>query len=209
VGSPPFSATTLPPFDPPPEKFVDKVIAASREQFTKPRAEVEKVIDEWQRSDPAPELSKPAYEFNPDGSRRAKPRPAVTSSATPRPAAPRREDAPLDRARPTGEARVAAAPTSPTPRPVAPPVSPRPAEAKRAPEPERPPLHGSTSLRDALAAVAAATPAPPQPQNLKDALGTVAPAARATPQPSKPASLPQDVLQNMLAVDETGDTTGS
>jgi len=48
VGSPPFSATTLPPFDPPPKIFVDDVIASSRAQFAKPRAEVEQALAEWQ-----------------------------------------------------------------------------------------------------------------------------------------------------------------
>ncbi len=40
TGSPPFSATTLPPFDPPPRKYVPQVIAASQQQFSRPRAEV-------------------------------------------------------------------------------------------------------------------------------------------------------------------------
>ena len=85
VGSPPFSATTMPPFDASPEDNTKKVLEASRAQFAKPRAEVEKVIDEWQRSDPPAELSKPGNEFNPDGSRRPKPKYGDTS-AKPRPA---------------------------------------------------------------------------------------------------------------------------
>ncbi|MDQ5955544.1 MAG: hypothetical protein QG621_547 [Patescibacteria group bacterium] len=64
VGSPPFSATTLPPFDPPPQKHVHQVIAASRTQFGKPRVEVEEAMKKWQESDPVPEAApkpKPAY----------------------------------------------------------------------------------------------------------------------------------------------------
>ncbi len=80
VGSPPFSATTLPPFDPPPQKFVDAVLAASRGTYGMPRAQVEKIIEEWQRSDPPPELTKPKNEFRPDGSRISKPAPKSTQA---------------------------------------------------------------------------------------------------------------------------------
>ncbi len=59
VGSPPFSATTMEPFGPPPQKFVHQVITASRAQFGKPRVEVEEAMKKWQESDPPPELSKP------------------------------------------------------------------------------------------------------------------------------------------------------
>jgi len=64
VGSPPFSATTLPPFDPSPQKHVHQVIAASRAQFGKPRVEVEEAMKKWQESDPTPEAApkpKPNY----------------------------------------------------------------------------------------------------------------------------------------------------
>src|SRR4029079_18622509 len=64
VGSPPFSATTLPPFDPPPQTFVEEVLKSSREQFGKSRAEVERVIQEIQDQNPlqteAPKAKKPA-----------------------------------------------------------------------------------------------------------------------------------------------------
>ncbi len=57
VGSPPFSATTMEPFGPPPQKFVHQVIAASRAQFGKPRVEVEEAMKKWQESDPVPEVA--------------------------------------------------------------------------------------------------------------------------------------------------------
>lgn len=61
VGSPPFSARTLPPILPPPRSFRDEIIRRSREQFAKPKAEVEEAIIEWHKSAKAPpkEASRP------------------------------------------------------------------------------------------------------------------------------------------------------
>lgn len=61
VGSPPFSATTLPPFDPPPQKFVQDVLKYSRAQFSKPRNKVEAELSKWQDQEAAkkePKLKK-------------------------------------------------------------------------------------------------------------------------------------------------------
>jgi hypothetical protein len=44
VGSRPFSAVTIPPIEPPPHIFRNEVIAASREQFSSPRAPIEEAI---------------------------------------------------------------------------------------------------------------------------------------------------------------------
>ena len=44
IGSPPFSATTLPPVEPPSLSNKHIVINASRKNYTKPRAEVEKLV---------------------------------------------------------------------------------------------------------------------------------------------------------------------
>ena len=54
VGSAPFSATTLnrPPF--PPRAYTNEVIAASREQFGRPRAVVEEEIKKWHEPIPEP-----------------------------------------------------------------------------------------------------------------------------------------------------------
>lgn len=89
VGSPPFSATTLKPFDPSPDACVPEILRASRMTYGKPRLEVEKAIGEWQASDPPPELSKPTYEFNPDGSRRTRPGAPRRTVSIPQPAAVR------------------------------------------------------------------------------------------------------------------------
>ena len=44
VGSTPFSAVTIPPIEPPPVSHREEVVAASREQFTAPRAGIEEAI---------------------------------------------------------------------------------------------------------------------------------------------------------------------
>ncbi|MDB5225301.1 MAG: hypothetical protein JWL87_253 [Candidatus Adlerbacteria bacterium] len=82
VGSPPFSATTLPPFDPSPEDNTKAVLAASREQFAKARAEVEADVARWQNSEMvAAEPPKPKYgTFKPSTASHSAP-------AAPRPAA--------------------------------------------------------------------------------------------------------------------------
>jgi hypothetical protein len=196
VGSPPFSATTLPPFDPPPQSFVAKVLENSREHFAKPRGEVERVIEEWQAKDrEEPPAKKPAT----SPVRRDAPPPERTVARAP-------DRPPLRTEQP--------APRPQTPRPPvreAAPPSRREPEAPRPPlKPEPPPLEGTTSLREALARVSAKkseTPAP-APQGLKDALGKVAPQAaaqppRTEPAPQKPAGLPEETLRRMLAVDET------
>jgi hypothetical protein len=54
VGSPPFSATTIAPFDPTPHSYVPEVIAASRAQFAFPRLQVEETITAWQMLDYVP-----------------------------------------------------------------------------------------------------------------------------------------------------------
>ncbi|HEY5383401.1 MAG TPA: type IV secretion system DNA-binding domain-containing protein [Candidatus Paceibacterota bacterium] len=83
VGSPPFSASTLPPFDPPPQSFVNEVIANSRAQFGVPRAEVERVIQEIQDKNPlvveAPK--KKSYSNSSSGSTPPRPQAAASISA--------------------------------------------------------------------------------------------------------------------------------
>jgi tRNA isopentenyl-2-thiomethyl-A-37 hydroxylase MiaE len=52
-GSAPFSATTLPPLAPLPRSFVPEIITSSREQFARPREEVEEDVRKWH--EPTPE----------------------------------------------------------------------------------------------------------------------------------------------------------
>lgn len=47
IGSQPFSATTLPPIAPPPTSCREMTIASSRNQFTRPRVEVEELIHKF------------------------------------------------------------------------------------------------------------------------------------------------------------------
>jgi len=47
IGSQPFSATTIPPIEPPKISYVDQIIEYSRKTYAKPRSEVEKTITDW------------------------------------------------------------------------------------------------------------------------------------------------------------------
>ncbi len=195
VGSPPFSATTLPPFDPPPERHVEEVIRASRATYGRARAEVEKVIDEWQKTDPVtPEPPKPKRDYK--------------SSASTKPVQQRSSDLPSrgqdpSRTRPFAEQVLPPTPKPkefeqpmppPEKKPYLPPVITKPVP----PQPQRPPLDGPKSLREALAQVTGAKPiepAPPPPSGLKEALHQV----------SSKNELSPDMLRQMLDVDEPKD----
>lgn len=224
VGSPPFSATTLPPFDMAPDSHPERVIASSRGQYGAPRAQVEDAIRKWQEeSVPNQEQPKPKPQY---GSVTAKPR----SAPAPRQTAPREPLSPAQ----VPPAIVVPVPVAPAPTVVqavkveapAPQVhvhnhvekprrEPRPAPKPR-PEPERPQLEGSNSLRDALAALTAnknETTKADKPVHKSEAK----PHAHSTPQEGerdlngtldkvshksrKPISLPKDELHAMLSVD--------
>ncbi|MEK7109578.1 MAG: hypothetical protein AAB919_04095, partial [Patescibacteria group bacterium] len=177
------------------ERHVDAVLAASRATYGMPRAQVEKLIDEWQKSDPAPELTKPKFEFRPDGSRippRAvsKPPAKVTTPVV---------QAPLPT--PTPVIPAAPAPKPPAPvseeklRPRAPlrPQKPRVEviNKEEPKQPERPPLEGPKSLKEALAQVTGKKEAPPV-SPLKEAL------QRAGPK----NELSSETIRQMLDVEE-------
>lgn len=195
VGSPPFSATTLPPFDPPPERHVEEVIASSRATYGKPRAHVEKVIDEWQRSDPVvPEPPKPKKEYS--RSSTAAPRAAAPRPQQPAPVVRRavEEDTPMPP--PTGER------LPPVPKPK---QEPRHSASRSTPaytQPQKPPLQGPKSLREALAQVTGTKP-PVHAPDLKTTLQRLSPAPE-RPQ-EKSAEIPPDILKDMLSVEEPND----
>jgi len=183
VGSPPFSATTIAPFDPPPERHVDEVIRASRATYGRLRAEVEKVIDEWQKVDPVvsePPKPKKDYVRAPVAHK-----PTPTPHIPPPPVVhvePKKEESPM----PPPENRL-------------PPVIHKP----KPPQPHKPPLDGPKSLREALAQVTSAKPiepVQPPPSGLKETLQKVA------PNPPAGGELSPDVLRQMLDVDEPKDT---
>jgi len=229
VGSPPFSATTLAPFDAPPAMYVEEVIANSRAQFGRQRAGVEQYIKEYQESDPlVMDAPRPKRTYAP-------------SNNTNRSSAPRTEADAAPASRPSS----APVPQSHTPLPleqkaqavksqvekVVPEFrtsAQQPAEPRRyqnkpqaplpKPSPERPPLEGSNSLRDALLkvtgqnpkensaqpAASATTPKPKHTPDLKAALHTIAPKAQAPSHGTqgKPAQLPEDELRSMLDVND-------
>ncbi len=191
VGSPPFSATTLPPFDPPPERHVDEVIAASRATYGKARVQVEKVIDEWQNSDPvAPEPPKSKRDYKATApAKPAAPRPAAPVPPPPAPpvappAPPTPPPAPVVRVEPKKEESPMPPPEK---KPYLPPVKPAP----------KPPLDGSKSLREALAQVTHAKPAQPPAPGLKEALQKVSP---------KKNELSPETIRQMLDVNDPKDT---
>jgi hypothetical protein len=177
VGSPPFSATTLPPFDPPPQKFVARVVESSRAQFSRPRGEVEESISKWHEQDKEP----------------------------PRPPAPKRA-VPMHSERPREVPSAPVAQAAPPPRAPQPPAlkprvqheppKPRPPQKERE---EKPPLEGAKSLREALAQATRSKPLHDKPAELKETLAQVAPAAAKKPDT---VELPESELRRMLAVDE-------
>ena len=67
ISSQPFSATTLPPIAKPESSSMNTVIEMSRKQFTHPRAEVEKAIDEWMAPMKAPQRSGSSNNSNNSG----------------------------------------------------------------------------------------------------------------------------------------------
>ena len=225
VGSQPFSAKTLGPFDPPPKSYVDEVIARSRRAFAAPRNEVEQTIDKWQTeagepsaADVAKEAAKrdarddrrsardaagipPGPAFTPKGQK--PPVLPIPQNFTPRPPRPAEE-------RPSAQPR----PQAQTPRPPTPPRPPQPSRENRPPREveerrdiPRPPLDGANSLKEALMR------ATKDQSTLKDTLSRVTPVQNApatnasnkvdfaTPK-HKPAELPEDVLRKMLEVEE-------
>lgn len=223
VGSPPFSATTLPPFDLPPERFVEQVLLYSRQNFGKPREQVEKVIDEWQRLEPVvPDAPKPKRDY------KAAPRPATGQQARSgyavSPASETAEVLAPSLAKPPTQASVPhhpspelkkeigtlhAAASAPTPRVEESRGTRGPAPApKPKPQPERPALEGATSLREALARATGQKREDERPKggpggvhapDLKDMLKRVAPQAEAAPKPKQ--KLTPEQLRSMLAVE--------
>jgi hypothetical protein len=203
VGSPPFSATTLPPFDQAPDQVVDRVLASSREQFGKPRAEVEDMIKKWQdESTPNQEQPKPRYgstsAAKPAAPKAAAPQPAPVAPpaiVVPVPVAPAPtvvQAVKVEAPAPKVDVHVHM-PKSQVPKPQAPRPAPASAAKPKPPTPiaPKPPLEGATSLKDALAALTKKEPE--------------APKAEAKEKQQAPG-LPPEVLREMLAVDELDET---
>ena len=225
VGSPPFSASTLRAFDPPPANYFDEVIANSRAKYGRNRQEIEKTIEDAQLATPFVSAAPAKVKYTPPSSTykppQKAPAPAPVAAPTPKPAPVvfqeqiAAEVAPA----PVHIAPVAyVAPVAPKPKPR--PVMPKPQPAKPVVQ-EKPPLSGATSLRDALLQAQAhagtkpeAAPIPaPAPRvhapDLKSTLHAVAPQAEARPSSiaagKQPAQLPESEIRSMLDVDEDMD----
>lgn len=106
VGSQPFSAVTIPPIEAPSVSYKEQVIASSREQFTAPRAGIEKaIVDELMASAAAPApfdarmKKKPVTHTPPirreEVRREPPPRPFVPRVETPHPPTPRPTPTPV------------------------------------------------------------------------------------------------------------------
>jgi len=230
VGSPPFSATTLPPFDPPPERFVSQVLAASRATYGKPRAEVEKAIEEWNKIDAfVPEAAKPkrttttvystaqaATSSQKSSGLLSESKAAASAGQTfahKPPSAPLHPSPQLKKEVETLHAAASApAPRAEEARRT--PAAPMPRPAATYAQPTKPPLGGAKSLREALQA-ATGTKIAPHAKDLKETLGRLAPKAAAPAQPAKEVSpqpqpkpqLTQDQLRDMLAVEPIDDAS--
>lgn len=218
VGSPPFSATTLQPFDLPAKRFMPMVIDASRKQYARPRVEVEGMISARTAETPQAPAKKP-YEpykksFSPDSKRpytrpdiRKEYVPTVTRSTMQTQQSHNKENKEYaERSEPTEPK-----PYRPTPPFVVPTSVTRPRESEQAP-----PLLGNTSLRDALSGLGVVTNAKhssnvprtdatqeSRPSELAHALKKVLSnnVADISPHKLAPAHLSEKVMRDMLSVE--------
>lgn len=201
VGSPPFSATTLPPFEMPPQTFAADVITSSRALFGKPRNQVEENIKTWTEADTTAPPKAP-------------PRSATPARAT---AAPVRTNAPTEAAsaRTQGEApRPHAVQQKPRSQPPQRPPQQRSAHPSRDGQraPERPPLNGAKSLKEALAQVTGEKEEANEQNttSLKDALAHITKPKPDTAHEAPHAGaahIPEQTLRDMLAVEEPPNET--
>lgn len=208
LSSAPFSAVTLPPIPHPATSYVNDIVTASREQFSRPRAQVEADIIKFhepvKKPEPAPRMAQGASPSMGPGPSAPKPTSASNPPRAAAPAGPSSARPPTHQPFKTALGEVlrtsGAVPPVPAPAPApmqrVPQPSPRPV-----PEPVKPlPL-------SSLAPVSAAKPGQKTPtkenlNDLKSALsavlgkaGTTAPAAPfpkpVAPERSIPPSMPQ------------------
>ncbi|MEN9913081.1 MAG: hypothetical protein RLY66_489 [Candidatus Parcubacteria bacterium] len=179
LSSSPFSATTLPPIAHPDTSYVEEILAASREQFSKPKAEVEVEISKFHDSTPAMKKIEALGD-------REKPSPKVGSASL----------AAMPKIQP-----VVVAPVTPVPKPVVP-VAQAPAPAPKpviasAPVPvapvkkqplatavPKPELEGHPSLKDALATAMA------KPKAIEPVKVVASESKPLTPKPAPEATKP-------------------
>ena len=194
VGSPPFSATTLPPFDLPGERYPREVMESSRGLFSKPRGMVEEAIKKWNESDPPSALvPKPRKDYV----RHDAPKAPPTSVAPPPPTTPiLHKPAEIKHAEAKVMGEQIAREHKMAQSQGAEPLRHSPYNPPFDRTQGKPPLDGIQSLREALERIKKA-PA----TDLKETLNKIAPEAR-EPDTHKSVGLPEKVLREMLAVDE-------
>jgi hypothetical protein len=225
VGSAPFSAVTIPPIEAPPATYKEQVIAASREQFSSPRAGIEsRIVDELAASaaseapvdarmkkkyQPPPRVQAPAYKPAPTPV--AKPvvtevRPQAPFVDKPPAAKPQREIAPQrSSGLPVQAVPGGARPFAPR-SPLAKPVVTKNAEdlkailrnmtAKNTAEKEKKQVQNQQSLHGTLSKVVPQNLPPRPPPPTPQQAQPVAP----TPEPAKkgPYEVPEDTLRKVL-----------
>ncbi|MDB5266903.1 MAG: hypothetical protein JWN89_718 [Parcubacteria group bacterium] len=202
VSSQPFSATTTAPIPRPPVSYKEEAIESSRAQYTKPRAEVEKNINDWheegkvERPARAPERSaRPASESSPGRYER----PERSSEAPAR----RSEPAPID-IRGRKPEREAPKQERRTPPPAGDDFKPLASISladlnKKSDNQRQPSPKNISDLRSVLATIvktpAEAKPAPHSAPN---------PQPQSTPAPKQdtPKEVPEAELKALLGVDE-------
>ena len=179
VGSPPFSAKTLNRPKTAPHTFADEVIAASRSQFARPRAEVEDEIKKWHEPIPEPPRD-PNAPFVPEtrkyapGARPA--RPSGASAPYSGGAVPR-----VGMAQPPAPIAVAVteAPTQQIPPPAI--------HVERLPEPSLVPENAPVATPTPVASTASIAPVVPMRPTPVQAIPLVAPVAPVVPLIPTPA----------------------
>jgi energy-coupling factor transporter ATP-binding protein EcfA2 len=184
--SPPFSAVTLPPIPHPDSSYVQEIVAASRKQFSRPRADVEAEVVKFH--EPVPKPAPAVVSAKPAASAKAplsKPQAAVQP-------APYKQITPTPTHKPFAVLKQAIVPTPSTPKPSVQPVQPvAPAPTPSAPVPQAP-----------LSGAPTPTPAPIQPAAapIKPAsLSSLAPKQASRVDPKIPVKKNVDDLRSALA----------
>lgn len=182
--SAPFSAVTMPPIPHPESSFVSDIIAASREQFAKPRAGVEVDIVKFHEpiARSVPPAVKPAQQAQP-----------VPAASVPAPAPRSLPSAPVQQNRPEPPAPK---PQGQPARPNTPPAAPQ-APLPKSPQPQQPPKP-SAPARPAPAVVPEAKPIP-QDRAKPVPLSSLAQKPAQRPDPKVPNQKNVDDLKSALA----------
>jgi len=161
LSSAPFSATTLAPIDHPDTSYVTEIIAASREQFARPRAEVEATIIKFHEPTPraVPASKATASVPSPSAAASAPTTPSASPSPSPKPAQTSSTSAPVRSVSSAPARSVTSAPIEPQPKAQVIPAPPRPPSAPAAAATHQP---FKSALSEALNSVISAK-IPPKP----------------------------------------------